>query len=288
MLRVLLFLLICNIAYGLNKNDRRPSDPYISGDTFRAACDFVYDETSDRVNIHNARYGSTYFVKIDLVGEFFKKIHPRIPRPYVLVTHNGDIGAPGPYVNFLNDPKLLAWFALNPNVEHPKLHPIPIGVANRHWPQGDVDMLHQVKNTTIEKSHLVYMNFAVATYPKERGLVFDLFKNAPYCYTQPAKGHGEYLRDVAASKFVLSPRGNGLDCHRTWEALWLGAIPIVRTSLLDPLFEGLPVWVVNEWTEVTEPLLQKKWAEHLVSQYDFEKIYFDYWLRQINSFKNIP
>ncbi|CAF4378106.1 unnamed protein product, partial [Adineta steineri] len=27
--------------------------------------------------------------------------------------------------------------------------------------------------------------------------------------------------------FWLSPRGNGLDCHRTWEALYLDTIPIV-------------------------------------------------------------
>ena len=38
--------------------------------------------------------------------------------------------------------------------------------------------------------------------------------------------------------FVLSTRGNGLDCHRTWELLLLGSIVITRTSPLDPLFRG--------------------------------------------------
>ena len=28
--------------------------------------------------------------------------------------------------------------------------------------------------------------------------------------------------------FVLSPFGNGMDCHRTWEALSLGSIPIIK------------------------------------------------------------
>jgi hypothetical protein len=57
--------------------------------------------------------------------------------------------------------------------------------------------------------------------------------------------HGEFA-------FEVSPRGNGLDCFRTWEALLLGTIPIVRTSTLDPLFEdeALPVVVVREWTEI--------------------------------------
>jgi hypothetical protein len=34
--------------------------------------------------------------------------------------------------------------------------------------------------------------------------------------------------------FEICPRGNGLDCHRTCEALLLRTIPIVRSSTLDP------------------------------------------------------
>jgi hypothetical protein len=30
--------------------------------------------------------------------------------------------------------------------------------------------------------------------------------------------------------FVASPYGGGPDCHRTWEALILGCIPIVKSS----------------------------------------------------------
>ena len=36
----------------------------------------------------------------------------------------------------------------------------------------------------------------------------------------------EYLRTLGQHRFVLSPRGNGLDAHRTWEALMVGTIPI--------------------------------------------------------------
>ena len=33
----------------------------------------------------------------------------------------------------------------------------------------------------------------------------------------------EYLRTLGQHRFVLSPRGNGLDAHRTWEALMVGS-----------------------------------------------------------------
>ncbi len=40
--------------------------------------------------------------------------------------------------------------------------------------------------------------------------------------------------------------GFGEDCHRTWESILLGAIPIVRESLIRPLFEDAPVMVLED------------------------------------------
>ena len=57
--------------------------------------------------------------------------------------------------------------------------------------------------------------------------------------------------------FCLSPHGNGLDCHRTWEAIALGCIPVVKTSPLDRLFSGLPVLIVNSWSDLNESLLSE-------------------------------
>lgn len=54
---------------------------------------------------------------------------------------------------------------------------------------------------------------------------------------------------------MLSPPGGGIDCHRTWEALYMGAIPIVRTSCLDKLFHNLPVVIVEKWEDVNEEFL---------------------------------
>jgi len=39
-----------------------------------------------------------------------------------------------------------------------------------------------------------------------------------------------FYRAVSTFHFVASPRGNGLDCFRTWEVLALGAIPVVKRS----------------------------------------------------------
>jgi hypothetical protein len=49
--------------------------------------------------------------------------------------------------------------------------------------------------------------------------------------------------------FTVSPPGNGIDCHRTWEDLLMGCIVIVMETGMDAMYEGLPVVVVKNWTE---------------------------------------
>lgn len=128
------------------------------------------------------------------------------------------------------------------------------------------------------------MNFQIATYPTKRAYVASIFKDCSYCYDAHPKDFRTYLDDMLHSKFVLSPRGNGLDCHRTWEALLMGAIPIVKSSNIDSLFEDLPVLIVSEWDEVTEEFLNEKYEEMQSDSYQMQKQYCDYWFELIDSF----
>jgi len=49
---------------------------------------------------------------------------------------------------------------------------------------------------------------------------------------------------------------------RTWESLVLGNIVIVKRSSLDPLYEGLPVVIIDDWREITLPNLQGWMDQH--------------------------
>lgn len=54
---------------------------------------------------------------------------------------------------------------------------------------------------------------------------------------EPSKAPREVCWDhMTQMQFCASPHGNGLDCHRTWEALCLGCVPIVKSSPLDDLY----------------------------------------------------
>jgi hypothetical protein len=284
-----LVLIVLAALFCISAQDRRPSPPYITGDGFRAHCRFVFDEKNHKTFPYSqVQKGDTVFVNTDYLPRFFKKYHPHIKKPYILVTHNSDLAIPGAFAHYLNDPKILAWFGQNvEEVIHPKLHPIPIGLENRYNSNGNPDVVTQAKKDCLGlvKRGLLYSNFTIGTCPTERGFVAQLFKDKPFCISSSRKPYPEYLKDLAETKFILCPRGNGLDCHRTWESLYLGSIPIVRTSASDALYTHLPVIIVSDWNEVTEEFLHQKYEELQSKSFAYEHLTLEFWTRFIDSHK---
>lgn len=280
-------MLLMGCREDLFSEERGSSAPFISGDTFRASADHVFDETTRTLAPERVKAGDVIFVKTDweYLETFFHHYHPRIHYPYILVTHNSDHGAPGPCRSYLNEPKLLAWFAQNVEGEpHPKLHPIPIGIANRCWKHGNTHLFSALLKyaSNQDRPFLCYLNFEPATYPQERPYVWNLFANQPWCVvSRPTKEIAGFLKDLTRAKFVISPRGNGLDAHRTWEALLMGAIPIVRSSSLDPLFSDLPVLIVQDWEVISEAYLNEQYENIKSKPYNQAKLFSDYWITRL-------
>jgi len=76
--------------------------------------------------------------------------------------------------------------------------------------------------------------------------------------------------------FILSPSGNGYDCHRTYEALCLGCIPIIKTGSLDILFVDLPVLIVSNFNVITEELLVNTINEFKCKKFNYDKLTLNY------------
>lgn len=271
------------------------SYPFIAPDTFRQFCKFVLDEDS-AFNPEDVQQGDVLFIKAEFFDVFFSKYHPHIKHTYVLVSHDSDLSVPGKYKDYLEDEKIFVWFARNMDYYHSKLHPLPIGLANQMYEHGNISMVQKCMDTFKDKKKnkkMLYLNFWI-THP-ERQEVIKLFHNKSYCTSQNNPHYGwnkktpeEHLKDLTYYKFVLSPRGNGLDCHRTWEALLMGCIPIVRTSSLDSLYENLPVLIVQAWEDVTEEFLKEKYKELKDNKsYNYEKLFAPYWLNKIEKYQQL-
>ena len=78
-----------------------------------------------------------------------------------------------------------------------------------------------------------------------------------------------------------------MDCHRTWEALLCGCIPIVRSSVFRELFDGLPVLIVDKWEDVTLARLKSTLYEfklkHQHGEFQYEKLHLAYYTKLFHS-----
>lgn len=266
--------------------DTTPGYPYISGDLFRAFSDHIVDATGVPFYPQRVKEGNIVFVKTKYLRRFIKYMHPLVKNRYILITHNGDEEAPGDYARLLEDDKIIAWGGMNATLAHPKLIPLPLGGANPGKDTFFEKLIEEMQQNPLPKKRLLYMNIGITTHP-DRPALKSYFATQPFCTVQDPRPPVEYLQELMRSKFTISPRGNGIDCCRVWESLLLGTIPVLKTTALDHLYQDLPVVIVDDWKEVTQEFLEKKYDEMAKKDYNFDKCYADYWLKLFEPYTKI-
>jgi len=295
----------------LNENSCR----FVSSRGILKSCD-VHSDTpvssvSDLINYSwdNLQLGSTVYVCTSAFEPFLQQLE-RIPSPIVLVSGDADEDAPTnifaskqDFLTFIENPKILHWFAQNGVIKHPKFSPIPIGLdyhtmsqAVTHWgpklsPTDQEQLLQSIHQAAaplsqrILRAHANFHFLMTTKHGADRVRAKELISTVLVDYEPHRVDRETTWINQSKYVFVISPHGNGLDCHRTWEALCLGCIPIVRTSPLDALYEGLPVYIVQDWSEVTEENLRKVLSEFSQRKFDLNRLTLKYWMDKINSKK---
>jgi hypothetical protein len=120
----------------------------------------------------------------------------------------------------------------------------------------------------------------------DRQEAYDVLRPNPACHFVANRlKQDECWRIHREFAFEISPRGKGLDCFRTWEALFLNTIPVVKTTTLDPIYEdeAFPVVIVQSYRDVTREnlacwraALQEKFTPKLT-----QRLTNDYWRAKI-------
>lgn len=241
---------------------------------------------------------------------FVTKVLPTITNPFILVTNNSDLTTPIDISNetdiLLKSPFLKHWFAQNCVLSHEKITRIPIGLdyhslrpskkqftwspPEKHaWGLKASPVIQEQELLALKALSLPFEKREIKAYANFQFLMttrygkidrIDCFNTVPkdLVFYEPTRVvRSVCWTNMIKNAFVLSPQGNGIDCHRTWEALCLGCIPILKTSGIDPLFENLPVWIVNEWSEVTYQAMKAKIDEFKNKSFALEKLTLRYW-----------
>lgn len=226
---------------------------------------------------------SVIFVYTHLIDSFIRDVLPHLTQRFVLMSHNSDHRIGPQHRAFLDDVRLVHWFSQNAEVEHPKLSALPIGLANAQWPHGDTAALAAVARARHPKSRLLYANFEIRTNPVERQRVFDILKGKPFVTLTPPKPYRPYLEELASHRFCVSPPGNGPDCHRVWEALSLGVIPLVQSGTWMRSFADLPLVAVDRWEDVDEAFLERERQRILASPLRLGSVTLDHWRHRVRA-----
>jgi hypothetical protein len=225
------------------------------------------------------RFSNIIFLNTHLVELFFEHLIDLITEPIVLITHASDHSINESHRELADDKRIKAWFAQNLNIVHPKIRAIPIGIANSQFIHGDTNLLSSVMRRNIQRRRLVECSFNLGTAAARRSKAQDLRKVGIHNRTK-ALSYEEYLISLCQSHFVPSPEGNGIDCHRTWEALYCGAYPIVdsRDWLYD--FDCLPIVKIVHWSNITKGFLHSKLSSP-PSRVNYSALTLSYWRNKL-------
>ena len=183
----------------------------------------------------------------------------------------------------LNDTAITHWFAVQVDAVHPKLTAVPLGVDRR-----DVTTLDAAPRVPWAQREIRLHAHFTAHTPERRALR-DQLAAEPWGHPPMAKvPPPAYFAELGRSQFVVSPPGLGWDCYRTYEALAMGAIPIVRRQ--DPIsavVDGLPVVVVEDWADLTPDRLESEAARRVTAP-EWSRLTLAYWTQQVQLVRQAP
>ena len=234
-------------------------------------------------SIKNKTYHPLIFItKIEYLDDFYNKILKTLNTTFVLITHYGDKEA-GLHDKILNHPLLIKWYGQNMSIITNKTSPIPIGLENTYWKRTNVNKINECSNNSKDK--LLYLNFSLHTNPNRSNIMNSLLKNGFIKNKQ--LDWNSYIEDLSRHKFCISPKGKGVDCHRIWECLYLGVIPIVEKSIHMSYFHDLPILFVDNYNNISTEYLNQTYKDFQKKSFNMDKLSLSYWTRTIhNHFKS--
>lgn len=175
------------------------------------------------------------------------------------------------------------WYSTNCNILGGAT-PIPFGI-----PDWSYDLISKARSKNRHKETKkdigVYINFQNNT--AERVAIKDKYRkyqgeNSPISVKviEGEISHEEYVENLLRSVYVVSPPGNGLDCFRTLEALYCGAIPLIADNYAAAAYDGLPVVKMTNFGDI-EKMVAQFGYKVFHSELEETRADFEYWRNEI-------
>lgn len=313
--KILIFYFNSAIKKKINLFSRVLKNKIISSKYFLFASD-IYSldlRSSSKIylNFDKKKFSEAKIIYVcsDSLEDFYESYINLIQNDFILITGDSDrlISKDIEVVRRIASHKnLKIWFAQNLAEENKFFKRIPIGFDfisafhDTHMMSfkvkniGMEPYLHEkiliniIKNSLeiSERENLIYCNYQFNLDRGDRDKCFETTDKSLCYFLSSRLDFLDNYELQSKFKFVLSPSGAGLDCHRTWESLVLGNIPIVKTSCIDDIYKNLPVLIVKDWSDISNKLLENYYNDYITREYNFEKLTTNYWEQMIKNESN--
>lgn len=158
-----------------------------------------------------------------------------------------------------------------------KVHPFPHGIERKMYEgYNHHELLLNALESKIEPNKALLV--AHRTDTGDRNSIGQIFKDKDWA-TVTHLPYEAYLSAIQNHKFVLCPSGNGIESARNWETLYLRRVPIFkRHPYLEEMFKDFPCLFVDDWSEITEELLENNSQLFQQAQeMNLNKLDLNYW-----------
>lgn len=264
---------------------RPGSLPFVSGDGFRALADWRYEPPTDTFDPRVVTTGSLGYCDGWHLKEFLARFGNVLQQPFSLISHNADPNVTPEMLSTLPS-QLTILYTTNCLVEDSRVVGLPIGLENaRFHYNGVVSDFMKLRAKPLAKRPRILVAFTTGTNERVRRPALEALSKLKTVDQMERVNSRTYRKIALDYGFIASPPGNGEDCHRTWEALYLGSIPIVLNSVMTRRLSqlGLPLWLVDSYDELAtydESALKDRYAE-LAPGLDSPWLWMEAWTRLI-------
>jgi len=246
---------------------------YISGYSFYKISQWCicprYNGTFSSIEV---KLNDFVFLNLDYFDLFVTHLNNNPPKnKFNLITHNSDIRFSDNHYHLIKD-YVFRIYSINNTCNNINVKSIPIGF--RDYPNDTVSIIQNIPvMNKDEKIHILYMNFIIKTNIQKRSECYNTFHYLDWVINEENIEIQKFYINMSKSKYILSPEGTGIDCHRIYESLYLNSIPIIKctNTEMDKFYNDLPIVIVSEWNLITKDFLIENYDTHYSKMIEWKK-----------------
>ncbi len=229
---------------------RRNSHPFLSGDLFSDKADVSFFPPKFRgqqPRIREIAQAKVIFCPSHDLERMLDEYGQRISAK-VLILGNSDRDFDS--FEFRLPSSIKRVLAQNLSVADSRSFVLPIGIENMRLGTNGLPSLFTREMLSRAKKNKVLIGPFGITHPERLALHQNIQEPGDFIEIKKDRlTPMEYAKFSSSFKFIASPRGNGLDTHRFWEALYRGSHPLVLDNSWARSMEayGIPLIRLSYW-----------------------------------------